>query len=126
IGVLLKGKGGSPELPRELAMHIAFARPTDTSRSQVPADLVAAEGAILGNSDEGRSKPENVREEVRGGMVNQRLDARAVVRGGAGVDRRHRTDRQAGARAGGPRARRLRVVLARLDDGREAARRRGA
>ena len=43
IGVLLKVKGGSPELPRELAMHVAYARPTYTNRSQVPADLVAVE-----------------------------------------------------------------------------------
>jgi elongation factor Ts len=68
IGVLLKVRSGSPELPRELAMHIAFARPTYTSRSQVPAELVAAEREILENSDEVRSKPENVREKIVEGM----------------------------------------------------------
>jgi elongation factor Ts len=79
IGVLLKVKGGSPELPRELAMHIAFARPTYTSRSQVPADLVAAERAILENSDEVRSKPENVREKIVEGMLNKRFYAESVL-----------------------------------------------
>ena len=79
IGVLLKVKGGTPELPRELAMHIAFARPTYTSRSQVPADLVAAERAILENSDEVRSKPENVREKIVEGMLNKRFYAESVL-----------------------------------------------
>ena len=79
IGVLLKVKGGSPELPRELAMHIAFARPTYTSRAQVPADLVAAERAILENSDEVRSKPENVREKIVEGMLNKRFYAESVL-----------------------------------------------
>jgi elongation factor Ts len=79
IGVLLKVKGGSPELPRELAMHIAFARPTYTSRSQVPADLVAAERAILENSDEVRSKPENVREKIVEGMLNKRFYGESVL-----------------------------------------------
>jgi len=79
IGVLLKVKGGSPELPRELAMHVAFARPTYTSRSQVPADLVAAERAILENSDEVRSKPENVREKIVEGMLNKRFYGESVL-----------------------------------------------
>jgi elongation factor Ts len=79
IGVLLKVKGGSPELPRELAMHIAFARPTYTSRAQVPADLVAAERAILENSEEVRSKPENVREKIVDGMLNKRFYGESVL-----------------------------------------------
>ena len=79
IGVLLKVKGGSPELPRELAMHIAFARPTYTSRAEVPAELVAAEREILENSDEVRSKPENVREKIVEGMLNKRFYAESVL-----------------------------------------------
>src|SRR5262249_2376246 len=72
IGVLLKVKGGSPELPRELAMHIAFARPTFSTRADVPAELVAAERGILENSDEVRSKPADVREKIVEGMLNKR------------------------------------------------------
>ena len=77
--MLLKVKGGSPELPRELAMHIAFARPTYTSRAEVPAELVAAEREILENSDEVRSKPENVREKIVEGMLNKRFFAESVL-----------------------------------------------
>ena len=79
IGVLLKVKNGTPELPRELAMHIAFARPTYTSRAQVPAELVAAEREILANSDEVLSKPENVREKIIEGMLNKRFYAESVL-----------------------------------------------
>jgi elongation factor Ts len=79
IGVLLKVKGGSPELPLQLAMHISFARPTYESRDQVPADLVAAEREILQNSDEVQSKPENVREKIVEGMLNKRFYAESVL-----------------------------------------------
>ena len=79
IGVLLKVKGGSPELPLQLAMHVAFARPTFETRDQVPADLVAAEREILKNSDEVQSKPEDVREKIVEGMLNKRFYAESVL-----------------------------------------------
>jgi len=79
IGVLLKVKGGSPELPLQLAMHVAYARPTYASRDQVPADLVAAEREILQNSDEVQSKPLEVREKIVEGMLNKRFFAESVL-----------------------------------------------
>jgi elongation factor Ts len=79
IGVLLKVRGGSPELPRELAMHIAFARPTYTTRADVPAELISAEREILENSDEVRSKPADVREKIVEGMLNKRFYAKSVL-----------------------------------------------
>jgi len=79
IGVLLKVKGGSPELPRELAMHIAFARPTYTTRAEIPADLVRTEREILENSDEVRSKPADVREKIVEGMLNKRFYGESVL-----------------------------------------------
>jgi elongation factor Ts len=79
IGVLLKVKGGSPELPLQLAMHVAYARPTFSTRDQVPADLVATEREILERSDEVQSKPENVREKIVEGMLNKRFYAESVL-----------------------------------------------
>jgi elongation factor Ts len=79
IGVLLKVKGGSPELPLQLAMHVAYARPTYATRDQVPADLVAAEREILENSDEVQSKPPDVREKIVEGMLNKRFFAESVL-----------------------------------------------
>ena len=79
IGVLLRVKGGAPELPRELAMHISFARPTYTTRDEVPADAVTAEREILANTDEVRSKPENVREKIVEGMLNKNFFGVSVL-----------------------------------------------
>jgi len=79
IGVLLKVKEGEPGLARELALHVAFGRPTFRTRAEVPAELVAAEREILANSDEVRSKPENVREKIVEGMLNKRFFAESVL-----------------------------------------------
>jgi elongation factor Ts len=79
VGVLLKAKGGEPGLARELAMHIAFDRPTYATREEVPADLVAAEREILTNSDEVQSKPADVREKIVEGMLNKRFFAESVL-----------------------------------------------
>jgi elongation factor Ts len=79
IGVLLKVKGGSPELPRELAMHIAFAKPAYTRRSEVPVEAVEAERGILANTDEVLSKPENVREKIVEGMLNKNFFGLSVL-----------------------------------------------
>jgi elongation factor Ts len=79
IGVLAKVKGGSPELPLQLAMHIAFARPTYSSRDQVPAELVQAEREILERLDEVASKPEEVRGKIVDGMLYKRFYAESVL-----------------------------------------------
>lgn len=79
IGVLLQVKGGSPELARQLAMHISFAKPTYSSRDEVPADLVAAEREILGKLPEVESKPAEVREKIVEGMLNKRFYAESVL-----------------------------------------------
>jgi elongation factor Ts len=79
VGVLVKTKGGTPELARQLAMHISFARPTYASREEVPADLVEAERAILEQLDEVQSKPENVRGKIVEGMLNKRFYGESVL-----------------------------------------------
>ena len=79
IGVLLKVKGGSPELARQLAMHISFARPTYAGRDEVPADLVASERAILEKLPEVEGKPAEVREKIVEGMLNKRFYAESVL-----------------------------------------------
>jgi len=79
IGVLLKVKGGTPELARELAMHVAFAKPAYTTRSEVPAEAVATEREILSNMDEVLSKPESVREKIVEGMLNKNFFGVSVL-----------------------------------------------
>ena len=75
IGVVVQLEGGSPELARQVAMHISFAAPQYTSRDDVPGDVVAAERQIYANSDEVRSKPEQAREKIVDGMLAKRFFA---------------------------------------------------
>ena len=75
IGVLVLLDGGTPELARQLAMHISFASPEWAARDDVPADAVQAEREIYLNSDEVQSKPEQAREKIVDGMLNKRFFA---------------------------------------------------
>jgi elongation factor Ts len=84
IGVLVDLEGGSPELARQLAMHISFAAPEWTTRDRVPADVVDAERQIFLNSDEVLSKPEAAREKIVDGMLAKRFFA--ATPGGALAD----------------------------------------
>jgi elongation factor Ts len=84
IGVLVELQGGTPDLARQLAMHISFATPEWTTRADVPEETVAAERQIFLNSDEVRSKPEPAREKIVDGMLAKRFFA--ATPGGALVD----------------------------------------
>jgi elongation factor Ts len=78
IGVLVKIRG-SEELARQLAMHISFAAPRYRTRDDVPAEEVEAERAIYENSDEVKSKPEQVRANIVDGMLRKRFFAQTVL-----------------------------------------------
>ena len=84
LGVLVQLDGGTPELGRQVAMHIAFGRPEWTSRDDVPAETIAAERQIYLNSDEVQSKPEAAREKIVDGMLGKRFFA--ATPGGVLVD----------------------------------------
>jgi elongation factor Ts len=75
IGVVVKLAGGTPELARQLAMHIAFAAPAWTTKADAPADEVAAERQIYLNSDELQGKPEQAKEKIVEGMLAKRFFA---------------------------------------------------
>jgi elongation factor Ts len=79
VGALVKTRGGNVETARSLALHLTFARPTFSTRDEIPHELVDAEREILGNSDEVMSKPEDVREKIVEGMLNKRFYAEAVL-----------------------------------------------
>lgn len=79
VGVLLQVRGGAPEVARQLAMHISFARPTYGSRDQVPTELVASEREILTKLPEVESKSADVREKIVEGMLNKRFYAESVL-----------------------------------------------
>jgi elongation factor Ts len=73
LGVLIHVRGGSEDLPRKLAMHIAALNPRWISRDDVPVTDVAQERDIFASSDEVQSKPEQAREKIVEGMLNKRF-----------------------------------------------------
>ena len=75
IGVLVHLRGGSEELARQLAMHVAFAAPEWAARTDVPAEVVETERGIYLNSDEVQSKPGPAREKIVDGMLGKRFYA---------------------------------------------------
>jgi elongation factor Ts len=79
LGTLVQLRGGSRDLARRVAMHIAASAPQWISRDDVPADVVAAEREIFANSDEVLSKPEQAREKIVEGMLGKRFFAAQVL-----------------------------------------------
>src|SRR3954453_11135827 len=79
VGALVRTKGGNPQTARSLALHLTFARPTYASRDEVPQELVEAEREILANSEEVKSKPENVRDKIVEGQLNKKFYGEAVL-----------------------------------------------
>ena len=75
LGVVVKLQGGTPELARQLAMHISFGRPEWLGKEDVPAEIVEAERQILLNSDELVGKPEQAKEKIVEGMLAKRFFA---------------------------------------------------
>jgi elongation factor Ts len=71
IGAIVRVRGGSPEMARDLAMHLSFARPRYLSREQVPAADVEAEKEILAAQDDVASKPEAVRPKIIEGRIQK-------------------------------------------------------
>jgi elongation factor Ts len=79
LGALVQLRGGSPELARRIAMHIAASAPQWVSREDVPDEVVTAEREIYANSDEVQSKPEQAREKIVEGMLGKRFFAAQVL-----------------------------------------------
>ena len=97
----------TPELGRQLAMQVAAAGPRWVSREDVPEEVVAAEREIYANSDEVKSKPEQAREKIVEGMLEQALLRRPGAHRPA-LDPRHVEDGRPGAVRGGRRGARVR------------------
>jgi len=75
IGVLVETKGGSDELGRGLAMHVAAMNPPYVSPDHVPADIVAKEKeiALAQMTDKDRAKPAEIQEKMIGGKIRKTL-----------------------------------------------------
>ncbi|UXI70714.1 translation elongation factor Ts [Tahibacter amnicola] len=73
IGVLVEVKGGSDELARGLAMHVAAMNPPYVSAAHVPADIVAKEKEIelAKMTDKDKAKPADILEKIISGKINK-------------------------------------------------------
>jgi elongation factor Ts len=69
-GVLVEVSGATAELAHDIAVHVAFARPTYLNREQVPAELVAAERVTLENITRNEGKPEAAIARIVDGRIN--------------------------------------------------------
>jgi elongation factor Ts len=79
LGTLVQLRGGSRDLARQVAMHVAASAPQWISRADVPEDVVTSEREIFANSDEVLSKPEQAREKIVAGMLGKRFFAAQVL-----------------------------------------------
>jgi elongation factor Ts len=75
IGVLVEMKGGSDEVARGIAMHIAAMNPPYVSPEHVPAEIIAKEKeiALAQMTDKDRAKPAEIQEKMIGGKIRKTL-----------------------------------------------------
>lgn len=73
IGVLVALKGGSEELAKGIAMHIAAMNPAYVRAEDVPADFLAKEKeiALAAMSDKEKNKPADILEKIVSGKVHK-------------------------------------------------------
>lgn len=73
IGVLVEIEGGTPELGKDIAMHVAASRPVCVDETGVPSDLVEKEKAIFLAQAESSGKPPHVVEKMVEGRIKKFL-----------------------------------------------------
>ncbi|HHL45410.1 MAG TPA: elongation factor Ts [Gammaproteobacteria bacterium] len=73
IGVLVDLEGGSAELAKDIAMHVAASKPVCVSADQVDPELIEKEKAIFKAQAEESGKPAEIIEKMISGRVNKYL-----------------------------------------------------
>lgn len=73
IGVMLSMEGGSKDLGKDVAMHIAAMNPTVVSSEDAPADLVAKEREIYTAQAQDSGKPPEIVEKMIDGRIRKYL-----------------------------------------------------
>lgn len=73
IGVIVALKGGSEELAKGIAMHVAAMNPPYVKAEDVPADFIAKEKeiALAAMSDKEKNKPADILEKIVSGKINK-------------------------------------------------------
>ncbi len=73
IGAIVELEGGTEELGKDIAMHIAATNPVCVSEEGVPADLLAKEREIFTAQALDSGKPENIVEKIVDGRIRKYL-----------------------------------------------------
>ena len=73
IGVIVALKGGSEELAKGIAMHVAAMNPPYVKAEDVPVDFIAKEKeiALAAMSDKEKAKPADILEKIVSGKINK-------------------------------------------------------
>jgi len=73
IGVIVALKGGSDELAKGIAMHVAAMNPPYVKAEDVPVDFIAKEKeiALAAMSDKEKNKPADILEKIVSGKINK-------------------------------------------------------
>ncbi|MCS3902518.1 elongation factor Ts [Methylohalomonas lacus] len=69
IGVLVDLEGGSEELARDMAMHIAASNPACVSEDQIPAEMLEQEKAVFVSQAKESGKPDDIIEKMVSGRI---------------------------------------------------------
>ena len=74
IAVLVRTTGGSQDLAKDIAMHVAASKPVCVSADEVPADLLAKEREIFTAQAAESGKPPEIMEKMVDGRIRKYLN----------------------------------------------------
>jgi elongation factor Ts len=81
-GVLVEGQRVDAELLHEIALHIAFAKPSFLSREEIPADEIERERSALLEITKSEGKPEAAWDKIVEGRLNSWFSERVLLEQG--------------------------------------------
>lgn len=79
VAVAIELAGGTPELAHDIAVHVAFTKPSFLSRDEVPGEDVAAERDTLTTITRNEGKPEAALEKIVEGKLNGWFQERVLL-----------------------------------------------
>ena len=92
-GVLVEGEGMEADELHEIAMHIAFAKPSYLTRDEVPAEAVEKERAALLEITKSEGKPEQAWDKIVEGRVNSWFGEQVLLEQGLFGDKQTVADK---------------------------------
>lgn len=78
-GVAVALEGGTPELAREVAMHVAAMKPEYARKEDIAADMVAAVKEIFIKEVEATGKPQEMKDKIMQGKIDAYFKERTLL-----------------------------------------------